>query len=281
MPTPAGWYADPEEPSTVRWWNGIGWTSWRAESADADPPPHGGDPRTVATVVPTADRERRHTLRTVLLAVLTVVLVLVVVGALGATRRASSPLPGSSTTPTAYGSPSPVAPDLALDESTRTLTLAGEVVLRMPPEPMSAPVAAPGVDLFVDARLSEHEIHPDWYVVALAGLLDDALVTPDDPAATARLVGERVLGIFYAEVPPGLEPSTGPLGTLPPDRAALWTVEVPIEDEDVPTTSAAVRVAVVVLEDGRQVAVVSDLADDTPPEVAAAVEETWDSLELR
>ncbi|SDD16227.1 DUF2510 domain-containing protein [Auraticoccus monumenti] len=281
MPTPAGWYPDPEDHSTVRWWNGIGWTSWRAEGADATPPPHGGDPRTVATVVPTVDRERRHTLRTVLLAVLTLLLVLGVVGAFGATRRATSPLPGSSTSPTAYGSPSPATPDLALDDATRTLTLADEVVVRMPAEPMAAPVPAPGVELFEDARYSDSEIHPGWYVVALVGLLDDVFVTPDDPAATSRLVGERALALFYDDVPAGLEPSTGPLGTLPPERAALWTVEVPIEEEDVPTTSATVRVAVIALEDGRQVALISDVADDTPADAAAAIQGMWDGVELR
>lgn len=35
----AGWYADPESPSSFRWWNGRNWTESKAPNGPASPPP--------------------------------------------------------------------------------------------------------------------------------------------------------------------------------------------------------------------------------------------------
>jgi hypothetical protein len=37
--TPAGWYPDPQDPSSLRYWNGVAWTDQRSPLQPAPPPP--------------------------------------------------------------------------------------------------------------------------------------------------------------------------------------------------------------------------------------------------
>ncbi|MVA74826.1 DUF2510 domain-containing protein [Auraticoccus sp. F435] len=275
MATAPGWYPDPQEPSTVRWWNGIGWTPWRAESADAEPPPYGGDPRTVATVVPAADREQRHTLRIVLLAVAVVLALLAAVAVMGSAQRRASPLPGSSTSPTAYGSPSVRAAPLVLHPGPRTAELFGELTVQLPGEPAEAPVQGTAGP-FADAAASNTEIHPDWYVSAWVGLPQESAVQVT-PAATAAAIGESFLSSSYPGTVRAGEPRTGPLGELPADRAASWSVDVELVGVDVPSRTETLQVGAVRLDGGQQVVMLATTTDDTPEDLRAAVEAFWTS----
>lgn len=279
MATAPGWYPDPDDHSTVRWWNGIGWTAWRAEDAEAPPPPHGGDPRTVATVVPTGDRERRHTLRIVALAVLTLVLVLALVAVFGAAQQRAHPRPGSATSPTVFDTP-PMAPaDLDYDEATRTVVVAGELVVRMPGEPASPATIEPGFG-FVEAVVSFDEVHPDWISLVRVGFFDDEVLR-GDPVATAAAVGELLLRDYYAPTVEPSEPVLGSFPGLPEGRSATWECDIVLTGVDVPSEVATLRVGVVALADGRQVVLVSDHDDDTDPARVARYDEFWTSPTLR
>lgn len=279
MATRPGWYPDPQDLGTYRWWNGIGWTSWRAASEDADPPPHGGDPRTVATVIPGVDRERRHTLRTISLAGLTVLLLIITVGVFGAFQRASNPIAGASTSPTAYGSPSVLAPDVGGELESGSVVFRGELEVQMPGDPLSTP-SPYADDIFDDAVGSQFEIHPGWYVSALAGYLGEDVARPGDDAAAAAAVGQLALEAYYSDPPDPGEPATGPLSALPPDRAAAWDVTVSVDQTDLPTTSDELRVAVVSLSDGRQLGLLTTTSNDATPEMQAAIDAFWESPTL-
>ncbi|RCK68433.1 DUF2510 domain-containing protein [Desertihabitans brevis] len=282
MATAPGWYRDPADSTTYRWWNGLGWTAWRAETDQSPPPPHGGDARTVATVVPAGDRQQRHTARTVLVAVVVLVGLLAAVGVMGAIRRAAEPVPGATTAPTVFGTPAVQAPDLELDAASRRVVLLGELEAQLPADPAVAPRETL-LELADPAVLSETEIDgTGFFVHALVGYAGPTL-EEQDLDATAAAAGAWVLDQLFSDTDlytPGT-PTTGPLGDLPADRAVQWQVEVAIDSTELDAEADLVRVGVVELSDGRQVVLLSTFPDRADPELAAAFEAYWDSISLR
>jgi hypothetical protein len=74
MSTPAGWYADPDDPNRQRYWNGAAWTENRTEPAAAPAPPA---PPVATTTMPAAVATPNHTTRNVILIIIAVLILLV------------------------------------------------------------------------------------------------------------------------------------------------------------------------------------------------------------
>jgi len=116
MTTPAGWYADPEQPGSQRYWDGTAWTEHRSPGAPVPPPapaapvdagttpaPQGyvAPPQQYAQPAPPAPRKRGKGCLIAILVVVAIIVVIIIAAVAGGNKNSSSP--GSSTNPTDGG----------------------------------------------------------------------------------------------------------------------------------------------------------------------------------
>lgn len=121
MAEKAGWYPDPSErPDVYRWWNGVGWTNWLADSDDGPPPEGHDNPRITAVVIPRGDRQVSHTARTLLVTLIVVLVVLGLAAAGGAVTNRNTVHPDYGPTPSGLtDTPQRADAELSFDEETR------------------------------------------------------------------------------------------------------------------------------------------------------------------
>lgn len=280
MPEPAGWYPDPDErPDTYRWWTGVGWTRWLADSEDGPPPVGHDDPRVTAAVIPQGDRQVSHTARTIVVGLIIVLGVLAVASIGGMISNRATVPPGAAATPTDLGqTPEMAVDDYTFDPETRQASM-GSVSVTLP----EGRIGREGVRGVVDpATGSSIDVEPNEEGNWIASVIFAQYA--GQPQASNEAVAETLLGFWatgtYGEAEVEItNVRPGDRGELP-ESSAVLLADITYSIPGLAATSDAVEIVVIDVTAAQKVVFVSAVPNTASDEVVAAVAESRASLRV-
>ena len=211
-----GWYADPAgRAEAFRWWDGTAWTRWLSRDRQAaEPVANSAEPAQTAESDPTAGSSPiaagqpgpvepavRAPLAVAIL-IGAVLLAFVAVGAVVALSTERLPS-GPPVAPPAVVPPIPKTP-VTVDAGTRKASaqefravLPGAPFICDPPKELAG-LFGSAVGCSAVVHRDYNDTGDDWYSSQVFGILDQNLVEPGDPAATADELVRGIATAYYA-----------------------------------------------------------------------------------
>ncbi|WP_425307819.1 DUF2510 domain-containing protein [Ammonicoccus fulvus] len=200
-PPRPGWYADPRGGDDFRWWDGVGWTSWLADSEYA-PRPRGDVPRKVPVPALAQPRSPRWLLAGIAVAVVLVALAIV---SLVGQRMPQRSEPYLVAMPSDSSGPTRVYRAIEVRSADRAVVIQEQVWLPLPQRSYVDSKVEDLEGILNPARVAYADAGSTLTAATVMGIVEPGLVVPGDIDATARRIQPALMARYDPGVPLTLE----------------------------------------------------------------------------